>query len=76
MILQRKEGQNGHLRQSFNEMLTIQEGFWTLQEGLFTNKTSIPVGISQKLTLQEGWPYISGSYKRAALYFSTRDKFN
>ena len=50
------------------EILTLQAGFFDLEAGFYTNKKSNPVGTCQKLTIQAGWPYIRGPYKRAALY--------
>ena len=48
--------------------LTLQAGFFDLEACFFTNRMSIWVGTSQKLTIQAGWPYIRGPYKRAPLY--------
>ena len=50
------------------EILTIQAGLFDLEACFFTNRMSIWVGTSQKMTIQAGWPYIRGPYKRAPLY--------
>ena len=52
------------------EKLTIQEGYdWlTLLKGI--SIINIPIWDQAKLTLYPFWPYISGSYMRAALYLS------
>ena len=55
------------------DILTIQAGIFDLEACFYTNKKSILFGTNQKLTIQAGWPYIRGPYKRALLYLVSLD---